>query len=237
MLIKTEPYFRICFQKYKHNAVVKPNQVSIKTEHDIELNIKREIQFVQHDSTSASTSAESVSISQNSENCWNEEKQMLINKIVTLKAEIQNNTMNLKGSEDQLDNLKQELKSKNEIHLKEVNDLQNSLSALNNDLAKMKSGNDKRILELTKENKLLQARFNQLQKSFPQNEKAEKSANADADEAFYDVERLLDHKFIKKRTFLVRWEGFDSSHDSWVEESDLQCSSILAEYKKSKRLR
>lgn len=212
--------------------MVKPAQVTVKTEHDIELNIKRESRSVQRGSTPSSTS---VSNSENNENCWNEEKQMLINKIVTLKAEIQNNTMNLKDSEDRLESLQQELKAKSEIHLKEVDGLQNSLSSLNDELAKMKSVNEKRILDLTKENKLLQARFNQLQKSNLQHEKAEKSA--DTDEAFYDVERLLDHKFIKKRTFLVRWEGFDSSHDSWVEESDLQCSSILAEYKKSKRLR
>lgn len=195
------------------------------------MNIKREFQSVQSGSTSASTS---VSISQNGENGWNEEKQMLINKIVSLKAEIQNNTMNLKSSEDQLENLKQELKTKNEIHSKEVNDLQNSLSALNVELAKVKTDNGKRILELTKENKLLQARFKQLQNSIPQPEKPGKTV--DIDEAFYDVECLLDHKFIKKRTFFVRWEGFDSSHDSWVEESDLQCPNKLAEYKKSKRL-
>lgn len=205
--------------------------MTVKTEQDIELDIKREFQSVQSNDTSACTS---VSNSHNGENCWNEEKQTLINKIVSLKAEIRNNTVNLKSSEDQLENLTQELNTRNENHSKEVRDLQNSLSALNVELAKMKSANEKRILELTKENKLLQARFNQLQNSLPQREKAGKSA--DIDEAFYDVERLLDHKFIKKRSFLVRWEGFDSSHDSWVEESDLQCPSILAAYKKSKRL-
>lgn len=87
---------------------------------------------------------------------------------------------------------------------------------------------------MTKENKLLHARFNQLQKSIPQPGDVEKCG--DIDEQFYEVDYLLDHKLVESRSFLVRWKGFDSSHDSWVEESDMQCPRILKKYKQSKRL-
>lgn len=168
------------------------------------------------------------------EKSWMEEKQMLIKKIVSLKTEIQNNVLKMKSTEDQQEKLIQDLKAKDQIHLKEISHLQNKLSSFATKQEKMKSENEKRIIELSKENKLLQARFNQLQNSISQHEDAEKCD--DIDENFYEVDYLLDHKLVEKRAFLVRWKGFDSSHDSWVEESDLQCPRILKKYKQSKRL-
>lgn len=160
---------------------------------------------------------------------------MLIGKIVSLKTQTQNNVLDLKSTKDELEKLRQELKRKDEIHLKEVNHLQTELSTMNDAFGKMKSDNEKRIPELTKENKLLQARFNQLQNTITQRGSADECD--ENEDAFYEVDNLLDEKTIEKRTFLVRWRGFDSSHDSWVEESNLQCPSILKKYKQSKRLR
>lgn len=62
----------------------------------------------------------SVTTSQNDEKSWIEEKQMFINKIVSLKTEIQSNALKMKSAEDHLEKLNQDLKAKDEIHLNEV---------------------------------------------------------------------------------------------------------------------
>lgn len=53
----------------------------------------------------------------------------------------------------------------------------------------------------------------------------------------YEVEKLLSHKYENnERFFLVRWNGYDKSHDSWERESNLNCDEILQKYLKRKRL-
>lgn len=59
----------------------------------------------------------------------------------------------------------------------------------------------------------------------------------DKKEEFYEVECLLDHKIVgKKQTFLVKWHGYDDSHNSWVEQKNLHCKKILQKYLKTKNL-
>lgn len=121
---------------------MKPSEISVKTERYIELNIKREFK--------SNESAGSVATSEIAEKSWIEEKQILINKIVSLKTETQSNTLNLKSTKDQLEKVNHELKTKNEIHSKQVNYLEKELSAFE----KMKSENEKRIPEFTKKKKI-----------------------------------------------------------------------------------
>lgn len=46
----------------------------------------------------------------------------------------------------------------------------------------------------------------------------------------YIVEKILKHKREKgKRKFYIRWEGYDSSHDSWVFEENI-CDSVVSQY-------
>lgn len=53
----------------------------------------------------------------------------------------------------------------------------------------------------------------------------------------YEVEALLDHKCEKSTWFfLVRWKGFSTKHDEWVEESGLNCSKMLKEYREQNGL-
>lgn len=221
--------FNLQLQKYKANAVVKPREITIKTERDIESSIKREFQSV--DQSMVSTSAPNT---QNGEQSWIEEKKMLINKIVSLKAENKKNALDLKSSKDELKKLIEEIKTKDKIHSKEMDKMQSKLSALNEACEKLKTESGKRIPALVKDNKLLQARFNQLQNAISQQESANECK--ENDEEFCEVDRLIAHKIIEKRTYLVRWKGFGSKDDSWVEESNLQCPAVLKKYKQSKRL-
>ncbi|KAJ9534025.1 hypothetical protein QJQ45_002014 [Haematococcus lacustris] len=50
----------------------------------------------------------------------------------------------------------------------------------------------------------------------------------------YYVERLLDHKGVKDNKagfYLVQWEGYDSTHNTWEPRSNLTgCDKVLAEY-------
>lgn len=49
----------------------------------------------------------------------------------------------------------------------------------------------------------------------------------------YEVEALLDHKRKNSEWhFLVRFKGFSDKHDLWLPEANLDCSEILAKYRK-----
>ena len=45
------------------------------------------------------------------------------------------------------------------------------------------------------------------------------------------MEAILDHKDQDGETFfLVRWEGYDATHDSWVNKNDFQSEEIIRTY-------
>lgn len=88
---------------------------------------------------------------------------------------------------------------------------------------------------------ILEARTKQLQFGVQKtpitisNRKKMQAKDEPADECVFEVQKLLTHKIIKrKRQFLVRWKGYDSTEDSWVPESGLNCPKILNAYLKSK---
>ena len=45
------------------------------------------------------------------------------------------------------------------------------------------------------------------------------------------MKAILDHKDQDGETFfLVRWEGYDATHDSWVNKNDFQSEEIIRTY-------
>lgn len=54
----------------------------------------------------------------------------------------------------------------------------------------------------------------------------------------YEVEKLVDHKMVRKQMlFKVRWKGYTSKYDTWEKETSLSCPGILKAYRKSRRLK
>lgn len=53
----------------------------------------------------------------------------------------------------------------------------------------------------------------------------------------YEVDALLNHKrSFGKIYYLIRWKHFDSSHDTWEQEANLNCLTLLNRYKKQNNL-
>lgn len=92
------------------------------------------------------------------------------------------------------------------------------------------------------ENDNLKKRIHELeinvQESRTISKKARRSKVPKSDEnKEYEVNALLAHK---KRNgemhFLIHWKNFDSKHDSWEREGNLECSTLLNRYKKANNL-
>lgn len=98
--------------------------------------------------------------------------------------------------------------------------------------------------DLRRENKNLKARLNQLQHGIgaggevnstcrQPTRKAESISKSDNE---FEVENLLNDEFREgKRYFLVKWKGYDISHSTWEQQSNLKCPKILKKYMENKK--
>lgn len=219
-------------QKYKANGTVKPTRVVVKTERDLEqqLGIKQE----SRNSQCANSMPNSDSLKLGT--TWGQEKKTLIDKIASLKSENQKLSFDFKKSQDDLATcvtakkaLEIKAKRSDEIHLKELTRLRAEQSQLVDASKRMKT-------DLTRERELSEARYKQLQNAITQqkpSEEVNQKENNNTEE--YEVDCLIDDRMVPRtREYLVRWKGYDSSHDSWVKEKDLECPSILKKYKSAK---
>lgn len=162
------------------------------------------------------------------------EKADLIEQIIQLKRENMRFDLQTKRYQD-------DIQTNAAVHSAKIDGLEKKISTLQkklNEIKQTQAENMGTIQMLTKQNKLYVAQINQLRKSTNtiQNTQTEKSD--DTDDSEYDVESIQKHKGLKgKRLFLVRWKGFSSKDDTWIPEHDLFCPKILADYKKTKKLR
>lgn len=173
-------------------------------------------------------------------NGWAEEKRALIDEIVHLKSEKQKMTLDLQKSEQKFEtiNIKnRELaineKRCSETHLKEIDCLRSDVAKLNAIVHEMKMEHNKRISELKRDKELSQAKMKQLQNAMTK--QSQESEDESEDDDFCEVECLLADKLVQKRVYLVRWKGYNSSHDSWILEKDPKCPNVLRQYKQLKR--
>lgn len=50
----------------------------------------------------------------------------------------------------------------------------------------------------------------------------------------YIVEKIIDKRIRKnKAEYLLRWKGFDETHDEWIPEDQLNCFQLLFEFEKT----
>ncbi|KXN74070.1 hypothetical protein CONCODRAFT_77063 [Conidiobolus coronatus NRRL 28638] len=55
--------------------------------------------------------------------------------------------------------------------------------------------------------------------------------NSESDDEVYFVEEILDHQTTEKGTkYYIKWEGYDTSFNTWEFEENLDCPDILEKY-------
>lgn len=223
------------FQKFRAHAYAKPidKKVKVKTENDIENILGIKLESPIH----SAPTAPQAKIRPDA--AWKREKQKLIEQMISLKSENLTIVRKLHENDAELNSVtltKQALEHKlSEMQTdfgKKIEELQTRSQSANDKNARQ----EKTISDLKRENNLLVSQRKQLNAELARNEhQNEKQNSDDDDENVFEVESLLDDKVIAENHYLVRWKGFDSSHDSWVRESNLCCPSILKTYKQLKK--
>lgn len=157
----------------------------------------------------------------------------LTKQVLELKSKNNGMFFELQKTKESLNLIQKEngtLKSNNHQIEQELKSNALQLEKLVNELVDIKANN--KLLKT--ENQQLDARYKELLAGINQNQNDEEQ---DETSGSYDVEQILDHKMKRKTImYLVRWAGYDPSHDSWVPESGMDCSEILSNYKTSQNL-
>lgn len=223
-------------------------KIKVKTERYVEecSGIKQENQTVLIKKRNPSSShIKSPSHDQCAQQCA-EEKKKLVDACVAMKTENQKLTFNLKKKSDECVKLATGMKNLNEEVITKTENVKKLIFDLNQtklEFAEEKRKYEQKISGLVHENKALIAREKQFKNEIVQNvhkdeahlKNANKNSMDENNANVYEVAKLLDDKMIGKvRYFLVRWKGFTSKDDTWENESNLMCPSILSKYLQKK---
>jgi hypothetical protein len=132
--------------------------------------------------------------------------------------------------------LNNEIKQMDKIKI--MTELQNDFSDLNinNDMVVDSIEEDENIIENNEEVDFPQ--YNNINKKKRKKGKSERKVNINLireiakDNQFYEVESIIKHKLDNTRNyiFLVKWKGYDSSENSWVNEKDFSKKDIIKDY-------
>lgn len=65
----------------------------------------------------------------------------------------------------------------------------------------------------------------------------EELRHMEVNQGIYELERIIQHKKVRgKYSYFVRWKGFGSDEDSWIDEDNFLSDEMLGDYKKLHRL-
>lgn len=82
----------------------------------------------------------------------------------------------------------------------------------------------------------LKKRINLLENK-PTVKRSKRSIEVSTENAYYEVESILNHKEENgQMRYHIHWKNYNSTHDSWERESNLNCTSLLKRYKKANKL-
>lgn len=185
----------------------------------------------------------------NSRQTFADEKEKLVTEIRMLRKQYSTVGYDLHKKTKEL----QVMQSARELTEVKLKTLSGKLAANEHTIAKLNDEKQKLHIEITlinaenaaktktisriiRDNKQLKARLDQYHSSNGQVFDNGIAENTPSDE--YEVERLLSHKIEnRKKYFLVRWKGYDSTHDSWESAKNLTNSTkILNAYLKKNNL-
>lgn len=159
-----------------------------------------------------------------------EEKNQMIQSILTLKDENQKMHYELRNMERENEKVRLNFES-------QIVDLKQQMSEWTEKCKRLeadKTENERNIARLNRENNVTNAKVKQLER-YSEGRPIIESQSSD-DETF-EVEAILDHRMVRRqRSFFIKWKHFSVEHNSWVHEKNLSCPELLNAYLESKNL-
>lgn len=199
-------------KKFAKNACVKPknNMIRIKRERNPIVKSEKDIDETPFDSSTVYCGSKDVTEVQRKQiESLTNEKQKLIEDLMATKDENQKMYFEIQSSQQK------------------ISTLQNDIKMAKEELARHQQSNS----QLNREKNALQARIKQLLASVSSNDSQTNNNIVESEDQLFEVESILDHKVENGvRRFLIRWENYSPSHDSWEREENLECPGILNAY-------
>lgn len=226
------------FQPFASNAVVKPinKKLTVKKERDV-TSVKSENEL--NDDPFVSNEVQVLSLGSQIDQL-KKEKENVIQELINIKSENQKLNFEVQRKGDELGTLIEQHGTDTMKLNKIIQSLKSEVSEWNHKHSTQCKTNieqEKTISSLKHDKSELSAQLVQLRHGTSFSKQIEDQEDEEDEDEVYEVEKLISHKDYKLRKYLVRWKNFSAEHDSWVEESNLECKKLLNEYLKKKNLK